>query len=59
MATDDVKQKFGGVEGLPTTMLYDRQGVLRMKFIGFERSLAVTPELTHGLQTRYTLLCLD
>ena len=36
VATDDVKTKFGGIEGLPTTMLYDRQGVLRMKVIGFE-----------------------
>src|SRR5262249_27752498 len=31
VATDDLKQKFGGIEGLPTTMLYDRQGILRMK----------------------------
>src|SRR5215467_5005300 len=36
VATDDLKQKFGGIEGLPTTMLYDRQGVLRKKIIGFE-----------------------
>ena len=36
VASDEVKQKFGGIEGLPTTMLYDRQGVLRMKVIGFE-----------------------
>jgi thiol-disulfide isomerase/thioredoxin len=36
VADDDVKQKFGGIEGLPTTMLYDREGVLRMKVIGFE-----------------------
>ena len=36
VATDDLKQKFGGIEGLPTTMLYDRGGVLRMKLIGFE-----------------------
>jgi thiol-disulfide isomerase/thioredoxin len=36
VATEDLKQKFGGIEGLPTTMLYDRQGVLRMKVIGFE-----------------------
>lgn len=36
VAGDDLKQKFGGIEGLPTTMLYDRQGVLRMKVIGFE-----------------------
>lgn len=33
---DDLKQKFGGIEGLPTTMLYDRQGILRKKVIGFE-----------------------
>jgi hypothetical protein len=36
IATDDMKQRFGGIEGLPTTMLYDRQGILRMKVIGFE-----------------------
>jgi cytochrome c biogenesis protein CcmG, thiol:disulfide interchange protein DsbE len=35
VATDDLKQKFGGIEGLPTTMVYDRQGVLRKKKIGF------------------------
>lgn len=36
VATDDLKEKFGGIEGLPTTMLYDRHGVLRMKVTGFE-----------------------
>jgi thiol-disulfide isomerase/thioredoxin len=36
VATDDLKQKFGGIEGLPSTMLYDRDGKLRMKVIGFE-----------------------
>lgn len=36
VATEDVKQKFGGIEGLPTTMLYDRQGTLRTKVIGFD-----------------------
>ena len=36
VATEDVKQRFGGIEGLPTTMLYDRQGILRTKVIGFE-----------------------
>jgi len=36
VAPDDLKQKFGGIEGLPTTMLYDSQGVLRKKVIGFE-----------------------
>ncbi len=36
VASDDLKLKFGGIEGLPTTMLYDRQGILRTKVIGFE-----------------------
>jgi peroxiredoxin len=36
VATGDLKQKFGGIEGLPTTMLYDRNGVLRWKIVGFE-----------------------
>jgi thiol-disulfide isomerase/thioredoxin len=36
VASDEIKQKFGGIEGLPTTLLYDRQGVLRNKVIGFE-----------------------
>jgi len=36
VAPDDLRQKFGGIEGLPTTMLYDRQGILRYKVIGFE-----------------------
>ena len=35
-ATDDLKQEFGGIEGLPTTILYDRHGTLRTKIIGFE-----------------------
>ncbi len=36
VATEGMKQKFGGIEGLPTTMLYDRQGILRTKVVGFE-----------------------
>ena len=36
VATDGLKQKFGGIEGLPTTMLYDREGILRWKIVGFE-----------------------
>jgi thiol-disulfide isomerase/thioredoxin len=36
VATDEVKNKFGGIEGLPTTLIYDRQGILRQKIIGFE-----------------------
>ena len=33
-ASDDLKQKFGGIEGLPATMLYDGQGMLRKKLLG-------------------------
>jgi thiol-disulfide isomerase/thioredoxin len=36
LGADDLKQKFGGIEGLPTTLLYDRRGILRKKVIGFE-----------------------
>jgi thiol-disulfide isomerase/thioredoxin len=45
IATDDLKQKFGGIEGLPTTLLYDRQGVLRKKIIGFEYTDIIESEL--------------
>jgi peroxiredoxin len=45
VAVDDVKQKFGGIEGLPTTMLYDRRGVLRKKVIGFEYTDIIESEL--------------
>ena len=45
VATDDLKQKFGGIEGIPTTMLYDRQGVLRKKVIGFEYTDVFESEL--------------
>jgi len=41
VGTEDVRQKFGGIEGLPTTMIYDRQGVLREKIVGFEYTDAV------------------
>jgi len=45
VAADDLKQKFGGVEGLPTTMLYDRKGILREKVIGFEYTNVIESEL--------------
>jgi len=35
IAADDLKQKFGGVEGLPTTLIYDCKGILRNKVVGF------------------------
>src|ERR1700757_1839319 len=46
VASDDLKQKFGGIEGLPTTLLYDRQGVLRSKVIGFEYTGNIESALT-------------
>jgi thiol-disulfide isomerase/thioredoxin len=45
VAADDLKQKFGGIEGLPTTMLYDRQGILRKKVVGFEYTNVIESEL--------------
>ena len=45
VAAEDLKQKFGGIEGLPTTMLYDRQGILRKKVIGYEYTETIESEL--------------
>jgi thiol-disulfide isomerase/thioredoxin len=45
VATDELKQKFGPIEGLPTTLLYDRQGILRKKVIGFEYTDAFEADL--------------
>jgi thiol-disulfide isomerase/thioredoxin len=45
VAADDLKKKFGGIQGLPTTMLYDRQGILRDKVIGFEYTSVIESEL--------------
>lgn len=44
-ASDDLLEKFGGLEGLPTTLLYDRHGVLRKKVIGFEYTSTFEAEL--------------
>ena len=35
-ASAEIVRRFGGIEGLPTTFIYDRQGILRDKVIGFE-----------------------
>jgi thiol-disulfide isomerase/thioredoxin len=45
VATDELTQKFGSIEGLPTTLLYDRRGVLRKKIIGFEYTNVLESEL--------------
>lgn len=44
MGTPEVQERFG-VLGIPTTMLVDRQGVVRYKVIGFEYKEAVEAEL--------------
>jgi cytochrome c biogenesis protein CcmG/thiol:disulfide interchange protein DsbE len=45
LATDEMTKKFGGIEGLPTTLLYDRRGILRKKVIGFEYTDAIGADL--------------
>ncbi|MFY9531502.1 MAG: redoxin domain-containing protein [Candidatus Acidiferrales bacterium] len=45
VASDELKQKFGGIDGLPTTLLYDRQGSLRKKVVGFEYTEAIESAL--------------
>jgi len=45
VATESIKQKFGGIEGLPTTLLYDRKGILQYKVIGFEYTNTFEKEL--------------
>jgi hypothetical protein len=49
VAPDELKQKFGGIEGLPTTMLYDRNGILRKKVIGFEHTDVFESEINSSL----------
>ena len=50
VATGDLLRKFGGIEGLPTTMLYDCRGVLRVKVIGFEYTRTFEADLKGLLQ---------
>lgn len=45
IAGESLRAKFGGIEGLPTTMLYDRQGILRKKIVGFEYTSVVEEEV--------------
>lgn len=45
LSSEDLQQKFGGIEGLPTTMLYDRHGILRNKVVGFEYTDVIEREL--------------
>ena len=45
VATEQVRQAFGGIEGLPTTLVYDRQGLLRYKVVGFEYTDTVESQI--------------
>jgi hypothetical protein len=45
VAPDELKQKFGGIEGLAATMLYKRNGILRKKVIGFEHTEVFETEI--------------
>jgi thiol-disulfide isomerase/thioredoxin len=45
IASQDLRERFGGIDGLPTTLLYDRQGILRKKIVGFEYTSVVESEL--------------
>jgi len=45
VASEQLRQAFGGIEGLPTTLLYDRQGILRSKIVGFEYTAVIEADL--------------
>jgi thiol-disulfide isomerase/thioredoxin len=45
VASDGLRQKCSGIEGLPTTVLYDRHGVLRNKVSGFEYADVIESEI--------------
>lgn len=45
VASEQLRQAFGGIEGLPTTLIYDRHGILRQKIVGFEYTSVVESDL--------------
>jgi thiol-disulfide isomerase/thioredoxin len=45
IATQGITDRFGGLLGLPTTLIYDRGGTLRQKIIGFEYTSVVETEI--------------
>jgi thiol-disulfide isomerase/thioredoxin len=45
IASPQATQALGGILGLPTTFLYDRQGILRYKIIGFEYTNVIEAQL--------------
>jgi thiol-disulfide isomerase/thioredoxin len=52
VATPSITDAFGGIQGLPTTFLYDRGGILREKIIGFEYTPVVETEIKSLLGSR-------
>ncbi len=45
IASPQATQALGGILGLPTTFIYDRQGILRYKVIGFEYTNVIEAQL--------------
>lgn len=45
VASPEISDAFGGIQGLPTTFLYDREGILRQKIIGFEYTDTIESDL--------------
>jgi thiol-disulfide isomerase/thioredoxin len=45
VVSEELREKFGGIEGLPTIMLYDRRGILRNKIVGFEYTSVIESKL--------------
>ena len=45
VGSEQIRNKFGGLKGLPTTYLYDREGILKYKVIGFEYTTVVEKQI--------------
>ena len=41
----ELQKQFGGIQGVPTTYLFDRNGILRYKVVGFEHTEVVEKAL--------------
>jgi thiol-disulfide isomerase/thioredoxin len=54
IGTEEIRNKFGGLQGLPTTYVYDRQGILRSKVIGFEYTSVIEKTIKKLLTTNGT-----
>lgn len=52
IASSSIVEKFGGLQGLPTTLIYDRKGILRQKIIGFEYTHVIEADVRRLLETK-------